>query len=135
MADRASRCRLLLVSSDVRAAEALRVHLERYGFVVCNAVNAATAEAVIGELRPDLVLIDAAVTQGWREVVRALNGEFPRARMAILAGYWSTAARQAAAEAGIGGIFLKQMEGRRLADRLRALLEEDVSSASHAFLA
>lgn len=125
MAESPPRCRLLLVSSDVRAAEALRVHLEHHGFVVCNATSASTAAAVIGELRPDLVLIDAAVHQGWREVVRALNGEFPRARMAILAAYWSTAARQAAIDAGIGGIFLKQMEGRRLADRLLALLDED----------
>jgi DNA-binding response OmpR family regulator len=135
MIDRAPRCRLLLVSSDLRAAEALRVHLEHHDFVVCNATDAATAAAVIGELRPDLVLIDAAVSHGWREVVRALNGEFPRARMAILAGYWSTAARQAAAEAGIGGIFLKQMEGRRLADRLRALLDEGARSASRASMA
>ena len=46
MVDRATRCRLLLVSSDVRAADALRVHLEHHGFVVCNANNAGTAAAV-----------------------------------------------------------------------------------------
>ncbi len=115
----APRRRLLLVSDDVISAEALRAHLTRHGFLLSEANSARMAAVAAREITPDVVLIDAAIHGGWQAVLRSLDGLLPCAHVAILAAYWTTDARRAAEEAGIGGILLKQVEGDALAQRLR----------------
>ncbi len=115
----APRRRLLLVSDDVISAEALRAHLTRHGFLLCEANSARMAAVAAREVTPDVVLVDAAIHGGWQGVLRSLEGLIPRHKIVVLAAYWSTEARRAAEDAGIGGILLKQVEGEALAERLR----------------
>jgi DNA-binding NarL/FixJ family response regulator len=117
----ARRRRLLLVSDDVVSAEALRAHLARHGFLLCEANSARMAAVAAREVAPDVVLIDAAIHGGWQCVMRSLEGLIERQHVVILAAYWSSDARRAAEDAGIGGILLKQLEGGALAERLRAV--------------
>ncbi len=122
--------RLLLVSDDPTIAEALRGHLGRHGFRVCQASSGRTAPHVVDDTYPDVVLIDAAVHGGWREAARSLEGHVPRGRIGVLAAYWSTAARREAIELGVGATFLKQLEGEDLVERLRALIDEAAPPAA-----
>jgi DNA-binding response OmpR family regulator len=115
------RRRLLVVSDDVASAEALRAHLSRHGFLICLANSARAAVNAARETDPNAVLVDAAVHGGWQTVVHALDPYLSRRRIAVLAAYWSTDARRAAEQAGIGGILLKQIEGEVLVSRLREL--------------
>jgi DNA-binding NarL/FixJ family response regulator len=122
------RRRLLVVSDDVASSEALRAsragsHLP--GNSARAAVNAAR------ETDPNAVLVDAAVHGGWQHVVHALDPLVPRRRVAVLAAYWSTDARRAAEQTGIGGILLKQIEGEALVTRLREL-GDDAGAAPEA---
>jgi DNA-binding response OmpR family regulator len=117
------RKRLLVVADDVASAEALREHLGRHGFAVAQATSPRAAARAARELAPDVVLVDAAVRGGWRDVVLALDGLVDRRRVAVLAAYWSAEARHAAREFGIGETLLKQLEGPILVHRLRRLAE------------
>lgn len=116
----APRRRLLLVSDDVASAEALRAHLTRHGFLLCEANSARMAAVAAREVPPDVVLIDAAIHGGWQRVLGSLDGLIDRQHVVVLAAYWPTEARRAADEAGVGGILLKQLEGDALAEQLRA---------------
>lgn len=115
------RRRLLVVADDVASAEALRVHLSRHGFAVARATSPRAAARAARELAPDVVLVDAAIKGGWRDVVLALDGLVDRSRVAVLAAYWSADARVAAREFGIGETLLKQLEGPVLVRRLERL--------------
>jgi DNA-binding response OmpR family regulator len=114
-------CRLLLVSDHRASSDALGSHLAHHGFTIVGRESGARAagEAARREL-PDVVLIDAAVREGWQEVVRNLEC-VPKDHIAVLAAYWSTDARRAAALSGIGATLLKRVEGAELVNRLRAL--------------
>ncbi len=107
------------MSDDVASAEALRAHLTRHGFLLCEANSARMAAVAAREVPPDVVLIDAAIHGGWQAVLRSLDGLIDRRHVVVLAAYWSTDARKAAEDAGVGGILLKQLEGEALARRLR----------------
>lgn len=115
------RWRLLVVADDVASAEALRVHLSRHGFAVARASSPRAAARAARELAPDVVLVDAAIKGGWRDVVLALDGLVDRSRIAVLAAYWSADAQVAAREFGIGETLLKQLEGPVLVRRLERL--------------
>lgn len=115
--------RILLVGAAPNATAALATHLAHHGFtVVGRESSAAAAAAAVRREHPDVVLIDAAVRDGWQAVVRALDAT-PVERIAVLAAYWSTDARRAAAATGIGATLLKRVEGADLIDRLRALAQ------------
>lgn len=117
-------CRLLLVSDHRASSDALGTHLSHHGFTIVGREPSARAagEAARRE-HPDVVLIDAAVHEGWQEVVRSLDA-IPKDHIAVLAAYWSTDARRAAAASGIGATLLKRVEGAELVNRLRALAED-----------
>ncbi len=115
--------RLLVVADDLASAEALRTHLSRHGFSVARATSARAAARAAREIAPEVVLVDAAVRGGWRDVVLALDGLVERGRVAVLAAYWSAEAQAAAREFGIGETLLKQLEGPALAGRLRRLAD------------
>jgi DNA-binding response OmpR family regulator len=142
MADRTSSLalgrpapRLLLVSDDQPTADLLARHLRRHGFDVSAATSAKGAAERLEDWWPDLVLIDAAIHGGWREVVRGLNAGFSRRRIAVLSAYWGTRAREEARLEGIGGLFLKELEGEDLPQRLVQLLtpesDGDLTSGQH----
>lgn len=117
------RRRLLVVADDVASAEALRAHLSRHGFSVARASSARAAARAARELAPEVVLIDAAIHGGWRDVVLALDGLVDRRRVAVLAAYWSADAQLAARRFGIGETLLKQLEGAALVSRLQRLAD------------
>jgi DNA-binding NarL/FixJ family response regulator len=114
--------RLILVSDDPAASEALAVHLTRHGFVLVGQVRSAEAARIAARYtEPDVVLVDAAISGGWRAVVEALDGVLESGRIAVLASYWGADERQEAAESGIGAAILKAVEGGALALRLREI--------------
>lgn len=114
--------RLLLVSEHRGASEALTTHLTRHGFVIVgHESNPGRAADAARRERPDVVLIDASVAAGWQAVVGALEGLVARGHMAVLAAYWSSDARRAAASSGIGATLLKGGKTGELVERLRSL--------------
>jgi DNA-binding NarL/FixJ family response regulator len=114
--------RLLLVGDDPASSDAIATHLRRHGFLVVGQVRSAEAARTAARYTdPDVVLVDAAVHDGWRAVVAALTGVMDQAHIAVLASYWSSDERRAANATGIGGVFLKSVEGDSLAGRLRAI--------------
>lgn len=116
-------CRILLVSDHRASSEALGGHLARHGFTIVGRESGARAAGEAARREgPDVVLIDSAVRDGWQEVVRHLDA-VPKDHIAVLAAYWSTDARRAAASSGIGATLLKRVEGAELVNRLRALAE------------
>ncbi len=114
--------RLLLVSEHRGASEALTDHLTRHGFAIVGheSTPARAAEAARRQ-RPDVVLIDASVAVGWQPVVAALEGLVARGHVAVLAAYWSTEGRRAAASTGIGAALLKGVQTGELVERLRTI--------------
>ncbi len=117
--------RLLIVSQHRAATEALCDHLSRHGFIVAQAAcESAAREAAAA--RPDVVLLDADVTGGWRPIVAALRDLIPPERIAVLASYWHADEQREAAASGIGGTLLKHLDGSALARQLRALSEPTI---------
>jgi DNA-binding response OmpR family regulator len=114
--------RLLLVGDDPASTDAIATHLRRHGFLVVGQVRSAEAARTAARCtEPDVVLVDAAVHDGWRAVVAALEGVMDRGHIAVLASYWSSDERRAASATGIGDLILKAVEGPSLAGRLRAI--------------
>src|SRR5512141_1168015 len=106
--------RLLIVSQHRAATEALSDHLSRHGFVVAQAsIENAAEEAA--NVQPEVVLLDADVSGGWRPVVAALRDVVPPERIAVLASYWHSDEQREAVAGGIGGTLLKHLDGSALA--------------------
>ena len=117
--------RLLIVSQHRAATEALCDHLSRHGFIVAQAACETAAREAIAA-RPDVVLLDADVTGGWRPIVAALRDLIPPERIAVLASYWHADEQREAAASGIGGTLLKHLDGSALARQLRELSEPTI---------
>ncbi len=114
--------RLILVSDDPAASDALAAHLTRHGFVLVGQVSSAEAARIAARYtEPDVVLVDAAIRGGWRAVVEALDGVLESRRIAVLASYWGADERREATASGIGAAILKAVEGGALALRLREI--------------
>jgi len=77
-------------------------------------------------VRPEVVLLDADVSGGWRPVVAALRDVVPPGRIAVLASYWHSDEQREAVASGIGGTLLKHLDGSALARQLRALSEPTI---------
>jgi len=121
--------RLLIVSQHRAATEALCDHLSRHGFIVAQAsCESAAREAAAA--RPDVVLLDADVSGGWRPMVAALRDLIPAGRIAVLASYWHADEQREAVASGIGGTLLKHLDGSALARQLRALSEPSIVTNS-----
>jgi len=114
--------RLLIVSQHRAAADALCDHLSRHGFVVAQASSESAAREA-ATARPDVVLLDADVSGGWRPIVAALRDLVPADRIAVLASYWHADEQREAIAGGIGGTLLKHLDGSALARQLRELSE------------
>ena len=117
--------RLLIVSQHRAATEALSDHLSRHGFIVAQA-SCETAARQAAAARPDVVLLDADVTGGWRPMVAALRDLIPPDRIAVLASYWHADEQREAVAGGSGGTLLKALDGTALARQLRALSEPTI---------
>jgi DNA-binding NarL/FixJ family response regulator len=114
--------RLILVSDDPAASDALAAHLSRHGFVLVGQVRSAEAARIAARYTdPDVVLVDAAIRGGWRSVVKALDGVLESGRIAVLASYWDADEKRDATASGIGAAILKAVEGGALALRLREI--------------
>ena len=117
--------RLLIVSQHRAATEALSDHLSRHGFTVAQASSDSAAREA-ASVRPEVVLLDADVSGGWRPVVAALRDVVPPGRIAVLASYWHSDEQREAVASGIGGTLLKHLDGSALARQLRALSEPTI---------
>ncbi|HSC92581.1 MAG TPA: response regulator transcription factor [Gaiellaceae bacterium] len=118
----AARLRVLLAERHPGVRGALRADLEDAGFDVCaevgdadEAVDAARRE------RPDVCLLDAAVTGGAADAVARLAAESPESRVVVLAVSRDEDALVAAFHAGAAGYLPKDVAARRLGPALASV--------------
>src|SRR5256885_1219317 len=68
--------RALIVNADSRTLPLVRLHLEARKYVVDYAANASEAISKVGDLQPDLVLLDVpAATTGCLDVLKFIRSE------------------------------------------------------------
>lgn len=114
--------RLLLVSDHHATGDALTAYLERHGIEVVARVATPRAAAEAAQLlRPDVALVDAEVSCGWRSVVVTLGSVLNSHHIALLSAYWSQQERREASRTGVGATILKRVAGGALVLQLRSL--------------
>ncbi len=118
--------RLLLVDDQpaVRRGLRMRLALEADFLVVGEAEDGVSALALMGELRPDLVLMDAQMPRmdGIIATV-ALRAAFPQTAVVILSLHDDQATCKQAAAAGATAFLSKQTADTVLVDVLRRAIE------------
>ena len=127
MMELATMITLVLVDDQptVRRGLRMRLALEADFRVVGEAEDGISALALIGELRPDVVLMDAQMPHmdGIIATV-ALRAAFPETAVVILSLHDDAATRQQAAIAGASAFLSKQSADTALVDALRRAVEQ-----------
>ncbi len=122
--------RLLLVDDQpaVRRGLRMRLALEADFLVAGEAEDGVSALALMGELRPDVVVMDAQMPHmdGIIATV-ALRAAFPEAAVVILSMHDDAATRKQAAAAGATAFLSKQAADTVLVDVLRRAVEHNRS--------
>jgi DNA-binding NarL/FixJ family response regulator len=122
----ATMIRLLLVDDQpaVRRGLRMRLALEADFLVAGEAEDGTSALALISELRPDVVLMDAQMPRmdGIIATV-ALRAAFPETAVVILSLHDDEATRKQAATAGATAFLSKQATDTMLVDVLRRAVE------------
>ena len=127
MMELATMITLVLVDDQptVRRGLRMRLALEADFRVVGEAEDGISALALIGELRPDVVLMDAQMPHmdGIIATV-ALRAAFPETAVVILSLHDDAATRQQAVIAGASAFLSKQSADTALVDALRRAVEQ-----------
>jgi DNA-binding NarL/FixJ family response regulator len=120
--------RLLLVDDQpaVRRGLRMRLALEADFLVAGEAEDGVSALALMGELRPDVVVMDAQMPHmdGIIATV-ALRAAFPEAAVVILSMHDDVATRKQATAAGATAFLSKQATDTALVDVLRRAFEHN----------
>lgn len=122
----ASPVRVLLADDHPIVRDGLRALLGRWPEVriVGEAGDGASALALCRRLRPDLVLLDAALPDvPGREVHDVLRRELPQTRIVVFTGVTGSSALTEWMDAGVEGLFLKGSGLQELEVGLRTILE------------
>jgi two-component system response regulator NreC len=105
-------CALLALSGDIE--------------VVGEAVNGSEALKMVGELKPDVVLMDIAMPiMGGLEATRRIYKEFPTAKVLILTQYDDKEYVFPVIEAGASGFISKAAASSELASGIRSIYQGD----------
>ena len=114
------RIRILIVDDHAVVREGLRLLLERQpGFEVVGEA-ASLAQAVDGDLEPDVALVDLVLGDArGAEVVKAVHARYPRAGLLVLTMIDDLREVTAALSCGASGYILKEAAPSELVDALR----------------
>ncbi len=100
--------KILIVDDNARMRRAIRSLLADLADEFCECADGAAASAAHAEHRPDLVLMDIAMTEmDGITATRAIIAADPSARIVIVTGYDDKKLRAAAQAAGACGYVLK----------------------------
>ena len=125
---RSATKKILIVEDDLSVAEVLMELLEVEGYRVSHAPDAATAEGLINEFRPDLVLLDIMLPDGDGLVLCSeLRARWP-APVVLLSGTQRKSDPILGLRLGADDFIAKPFDTRELLARLEAVLRR--SSAS-----
>ena len=114
--------RLLLVDDEASLREPLAEYLSRQGFVVTQAADAARARAMIGERKPDLVLLDIMMPgeDGLSLCRHLIEGK--QLPVIFLTARGEATDRIVGLEIGADDYVVKPFEPRELVARIRSVL-------------
>ena len=121
--------RLLLVDDEASLREPLAEYLSRQGFVVTQAADAARARAMIGERKPDLVLLDIMMPgeDGLSLCRHLIEGK--QLPVIFLTARGEATDRSVGLEIGADDYVVKPFSPRELVARIKAVLRRISSGA------
>jgi len=114
----------LLVEDDPQVAVTLRRHLTRAGFVVHDAGDEREAVRRVGEVAPDVVILDLELDHGGADACRGIRelasgGDVP---LLVLSPTQDVTTKLAAFELGADDVVLNTCDPSELVARVRAIL-------------
>lgn len=118
---------VLIVDDHAILRDGIRSLLERQGgiVVVGEASNGREALAQVGELRPDIVLMDVAMpVMDGLEATRRIKETYPEVKVLILTQHDSREYVTPLLQAGASGYVLKRSGGREVVMAIRQVYEE-----------
>jgi DNA-binding NarL/FixJ family response regulator len=123
----ASTARLVLVDDDHALRLALHELLEDAGYdVVGEACTGTEGLAVIGDVRPDVVLLDLRMPGvGGVEVARELRQRSPDVRVIMFSAYADLGLQSLLSDLGVSAFLIKGCPYRRIMAAIAAALAED----------
>ncbi len=119
---------LLIVDDSYFSREGLAVVLRRDGYEIVLATNGAEALAILGAIRPDLILLDMLmpILDGW-QVLRQLKARnFPPVPIILMTA--TGLSRQWAEDHGCCGFISKPIVPNEVLKEIRRCLEERAPS-------
>jgi DNA-binding NarL/FixJ family response regulator len=124
--------RVLLADDHAAVRSTVRADLEEAGFEVCaEADDAATALIQALREQPDLCLLDIRMPGGGFIAAWDITSRLPGTKVLMLTMSKSEEHMVAALRAGAVGYILKDVEGPRLADQIRACLDGNVTMSAN----
>ena len=115
---------LLIVDDSYFSREALAVVLRRAGYEVLSASNGTEALAILGTIRPDLILLDMLmpVLDGWQVLQQVKARNFPRVPIILVTA--TGPSRQWAEDHGCCGFIAKPIIPAEVLKEVRRCLQE-----------
>lgn len=119
---------LLIVDDNYMTRELLAIVLRRAGYEIVLATNGAEALAILGSLRPDLILLDMLmpILDGWQVLQQVKAKNFPPVPIILVTATGLT--RQWAEDHGCCGFVPKPIIPAELLKEVRRCLEERAPS-------
>lgn len=116
---------VVVVDDDEEVRFVLRVALESAGFRVAgDAGDAESAIALIGETRPDIVLLDLHMPEiGGLEILPLIYEDLPTTKVVVCSAISATYMTEAALKEGAWGYIVKGVSARSIADHLIQVTE------------
>jgi DNA-binding response OmpR family regulator len=120
---------VLVVEDDPDIGKLILLLLSRAGIEAALRTDGPAGLAAVGQLRPDLVILDVGlpIMDGWQVLaaIRADGGDGPRLPVLVLSAHAQESDRARALALGADGFVLKPFRNAALVAQLRALLPVD----------
>lgn len=115
--------RILIVEDDESTREGLGLHLEGRGHSVQGVRDGEGALALLGKLRPDILLLDLVLPGGLDglDVLRRARQSLPQVGAILMTGYPSPETSADAARLGVRSYLIKPFDTRSLDEALEVL--------------
>jgi DNA-binding response OmpR family regulator len=114
---------VLVVEDDPDIGKLIMLLLSRAGIAATLRTDGPSGLAAVGELAPDLVVLDVGlpIMDGW-QVLDAIRADGPRPPVLLLSAHAQETDRERGLALGADGFALKPFDNDALVARLRALL-------------